>query len=610
MYYFNHYELRPLKNHADEFELIFFIDDLSTEFASELGSQPETKITLIQSAKKLIADQYPGIKVTVVRVMVSGIICATFPIATVMASAQSSNNKEDNVQSINRSVLYKIQPGDTLWVLSQKFNTTIDLIKQANHLSSDTLQLNNQIIIPKAIHTVVAGDYLSTLAMKYGTTSEAIKEANQLSSEKILIGQVLVIPINIHNNIITDLTPSTSNPSSVATTYKVVAGDTLYLIAKKFNTNVNQIKLVNELSSDVIFIGQLLNITSSSQGGNSSANETKAIPDTYKVKPGDTLSGIAKQFNLTINFLMLNNQLTNETILAGHVLHLKENFVKGNRNQIGTVKLLRTIEVYTKNEDGTIKFVRTLPSGGSYNAYSIDYENRLYNVGGNQWLKFSSDILFTRVGESPRSSVIYKPLSSNSSSNLIHIVVSGDNVWNLSVKYGIPQSELLRVNQLNINSTLKIGQKLIIPQYQIAVKATPSSKHGEHLDWWSEAQYVIPIGKTFKVTDFATGKSFMVKRTIGANHADCETVTVRDSTIAKGIWKGYSWTERAVIIEVDGRKIAASMSFMPHDIEYINNNGIRGHFDIHFKNSTRHKDGKIDYDHQKQVNIAAGVKIK
>ncbi|WHZ01062.1 hypothetical protein QNH48_18760 [Neobacillus sp. YX16] len=82
---------------------------------------------------------------------------------------------------------------------------------------------------------------------------------------------------------------------------------------------------------------------------------------------------------------------------------------------------------------------------------------------------------------------------------------------------------------------------------------------------------------------------------------DSETVTMNDSNIAKSIWGGFSWTPRAVILESDGRKIAASMSFMPHEREYIANNGITGHFDVYFGDSTRHVDGKADAKHQARL---------
>ncbi|WP_180994445.1 stalk domain-containing protein [Bacillus sp. Marseille-P3661] len=188
-----------------------------------------------------------------------------------------------------------------------------------------------------------------------------------------------------------------------------------------------------------------------------------------------------------------------------------------------------------------------------------------------------------------------------------HTVQSGDNIWNLGIKYGVPMNELLELNNLTSTSPLSIGQTVLIPVRNIPVQERKSEKHGEYLDWWTEAQYMFSIGKIGTVTDFETGISFQVKRTIGANHADCEPLTAKDTEIAKKIWGGFNWNVRPVIVEIDGRKIAASMSFMPHDVQYITNNNFEGHFDIHFKNSTRHKDGLIDGNHQTKIKIAAGL---
>jgi LysM repeat protein len=189
-----------------------------------------------------------------------------------------------------------------------------------------------------------------------------------------------------------------------------------------------------------------------------------------------------------------------------------------------------------------------------------------------------------------------------------YTVVQGDTVWNISVKFGIPMQELMQVNGLAADSWLSIGQTIMVPVHRVPVKATPGPEYGEYLDWWTEAQYVFPINKVAEVTDFKTGKKFKIKRTIGANHADCEPLTVKDSAVIREVWGGVlSWKERAVIVEVDGRRLAASMSSMPHGIEYIADNNFDGHFDLHFKNSTRHVDGKVTAAHQEQIRIAAGV---
>jgi LysM repeat protein len=187
-----------------------------------------------------------------------------------------------------------------------------------------------------------------------------------------------------------------------------------------------------------------------------------------------------------------------------------------------------------------------------------------------------------------------------------YAVQRGDTVWTVAVKFGIPMQEVLSDNALNTESVLNLGQKLRIAKYAIPVKATPGPQFGEYLDWWTEAQYVCPINKVVTVTDFATKKSFVIQRTVGAGHADCEPLSSADTEAARGVFGGYTWTPRAVIVEADGRRLAASMSFYPHDVAYITDNGFAGHFDLYFANCIRHVDGKPDPAHQAMVEKAAG----
>lgn len=213
-----------------------------------------------------------------------------------------------------------------------------------------------------------------------------------------------------------------------------------------------------------------------------------------------------------------------------------------------------------------------------------------------------------------------------------HTVQKGEDLWKLSIKYGVPVNDIAKINNISTSKVLYIGDVLKIPVHNVPLKATPGPQFGELLDWWTEAQYLLPINAEFKVTDFYTGKSFMVKRTVGASHIDAETLTMNDTNIMRSVWGGtLSWSRRPIIIEYNGRKIAASMTSMPHagnenaaggayttwrsgdygagtNFDYVKGNGINGHFDIHFLNSARHSDGKVDTEHQKNVKIAAGVK--
>ncbi|MCM8711833.1 hypothetical protein M2651_12505 [Clostridium sp. SYSU_GA19001] len=159
-------------------------------------------------------------------------------------------------------------------------------------------------------------------------------------------------------------------------------------------------------------------------------------------------------------------------------------------------------------------------------------------------------------------------------------------------------------------------------------KSSSDNTNIEVLDWWKQAQYVFPKGATAIVQDVYTGKTFKVVRTMGTNHSDTEAATKADTEIIKSIWGGFSWNRRPVIVIIGERRLAASMSAMPHagvdsapayaivnnrsegygrgeNLDVIKGNGMDGHFDIHFLNSTRHKDGQVDPQHQEMIKKAA-----
>ncbi|MDF2524860.1 MAG: hypothetical protein K0R31_2501 [Clostridiales bacterium] len=150
----------------------------------------------------------------------------------------------------------------------------------------------------------------------------------------------------------------------------------------------------------------------------------------------------------------------------------------------------------------------------------------------------------------------------------------------------------------------------------------------ELLPWYGKVQNIFFRGKTAKVTDIDTGLALKVKRTYGDNHADVETLTREDTVTLKEIAGGeWNWTRRAVIVEVDQYRIAASITAMPHagrddmpatvvvsgrsggygrgdNLDAVKGNGMDGHFDIHFNGSRTHSTNKIDIEHQEMVQKA------
>lgn len=98
------------------------------------------------------------------------------------------------------SFAYTVKSGDTLWLLANRFGTSVDAIKRLNSLTGDNLQIGQVLQIPTGQsssyfdYTVRSGDTLWLLANRYGTTVDAVKRLNGLASDNLQIGQVLRIP--------------------------------------------------------------------------------------------------------------------------------------------------------------------------------------------------------------------------------------------------------------------------------------------------------------------------------------------------------------------------------------------------------------------------------
>ncbi len=98
------------------------------------------------------------------------------------------------------TIEYVVRAGDTLWRLSQRYGTTVAELKRLNNLLSDDLNIGQVLKIPTGQapsyfeYTVRAGDTLWLLSQRYGTTVDAIKSLNGLTGNLLNIGQVLLIP--------------------------------------------------------------------------------------------------------------------------------------------------------------------------------------------------------------------------------------------------------------------------------------------------------------------------------------------------------------------------------------------------------------------------------
>lgn len=226
-------------------------------------------------------------------------------------------------------IYYTVQEGDTLTSIAQKYDTTVHEITVTNSIVNPNLIYvgevlkiypgNRSIIKRKKVFTttyiVQSGDTLTSIAIKFDTTVQAIAELNDLQNPNLIyVGEILKIPTNSRGNL--------SAPSSrhYIKTYIVQSGDTLTSIAKKFNTTVDKIALLNNITNpNLIYPGQILKIETSINSSIRGYN----FNTMYTVQKGDTLLGISRKLDVDYKELIQKNDITNPNLIyPGEVLKI------------------------------------------------------------------------------------------------------------------------------------------------------------------------------------------------------------------------------------------------------------------------------------------------
>lgn len=216
-----------------------------------------------------------------------------------------------NYVPLNLSGYYVVKKGDTLWSISKAYGLSVDELKSLNNLTSNSLSIGQSLLVKDEgkevtpdlegyeYYIVKKGDTLYSIAKIYNTSVDKLKQINNLATSNLSIGQKLIVSeTNFSNN------------------YIVKSGDTLYGIAKRFNISVNELKNANNLNSDILSIGQSLIIPTS----NIDQNNIEINTNKYTVVKNDTLYGIAKRFNTTVDEIKRLNNLNSNVLSVGKQL--------------------------------------------------------------------------------------------------------------------------------------------------------------------------------------------------------------------------------------------------------------------------------------------------
>ncbi len=199
--------------------------------------------------------------------------------------------------------------------------------------------------------------------------------------------------------------------------YTVKSGDSLWSISRKFGVTVNDLKKVNNLSSNLLNIGQ--NLIIPGKKNNTSSNE-------YVVKKGDTLYGIANKYNVSVDNLKSYNNLSTDSLSIGQIIKIPDNKVNSN-------------EYVVKSGDSL---------------YSI---SRKYGVSVDELMSVNnlkSTVL--SVGQ------VLKIPNSGKVTNVIYTVKKRDSLWSIAKNNKTTVDAIVKLNNLS-NANLSIGQKLLLP---------------------------------------------------------------------------------------------------------------------------------------------------
>lgn len=301
-------------------------------------------------------------------------VTATAVIASSLVHAQEANASS-----------YTVKQGDSLWTISQRYDTSVAQLKSWNNLSTDLIRPNQVLRVASdssnssnrnsgsnnstpsssnsnsntpSTYTVKQGDNLSKIAAAHKISLANLMKWNNLETTLIFPGDKLKVSAasgsnNSHSsNANNSSSGSTSSSNNSATTYIVKSGDNLSKIAAAHKVTVNNLKTWNNLSSDLIFPGDRLTVTggnSSNSSGNtanksaeqtnnssnnsstnSSSNSNGGSVKTYTVKSGDNLSRIAAAHGISLNNLKQWNNLTSHIIFPGDRLIVSNNNAANN----------------------------------------------------------------------------------------------------------------------------------------------------------------------------------------------------------------------------------------------------------------------------------------
>lgn len=321
-------------------------------------------------------------------------------------------------------------------------------------------------------HKVKRGETLSIIARRYGVSVSTLKKWNGLRSSRLKTGQRL--RINTYQRVAKKEEPETvqeelaenkveqpvEKPNTtvqqsvdVDTKYHTVRrGETLGLIAERYGVTVSRLKDWNDLRSNKIFVGQRLKVVSMVDKGEIEVEGDADVQEnatTHKVRRGESLFSIAKDYGVTIDNLKEWNNLSSSSIDAGQTLIVNASAAKASKKSSGS----------SEKKAATTK--HNVRRGETLGAIASRYGVTVNNL--KDWNNLSSsriDVGQTLIVKGSKST---SSLRSSKSSYTTHTVRNGETLGGIAERYGTTASAIRKANGIK-GSMIRKGQKLKIPK--------------------------------------------------------------------------------------------------------------------------------------------------
>ena len=248
---------------------------------------------------------------------------------------QLKNNYQKYAEAVVRAVLeyigvpyisdnkYIIKKGDTLYSIANKYNVNINDLKQINNLNNNILNIGEQLIIPTNTKIEEVDNY-ETYIVKPNDTLFSIAKMYNVKVEDIKkVNNLSSNTLSINQQLL--IPKGTSIIEELYSNYIVKQGDTLYSISNKYGISVDKIKEINNLKDNILSIGSILKIPTEQIDIISNDDYI-----TYIVKKGDTLYKRSNDYNIFQKELMDYNNLTSNILSIGMIIKIP-NITSTNR---------------------------------------------------------------------------------------------------------------------------------------------------------------------------------------------------------------------------------------------------------------------------------------